>query len=258
LPDRFIQSLGDFLEANYALEVKWREHQDVLPVWYRGHGRAEWSLDPTLLRPPYLGFSKTLYSKFLHEFRFLARAHVSDVPRNLFEWLVLARHHGVPSRLLDWTDVAATALYFAVRPPHDSHDGAVWFLSPKWLFRKTKPAELGVPVADSDLVIKLSAFPLDDTVGAPVPVYPDLTVARMVNQRSRFTLHRWQPGGIESAAQQEGASALLQRLVIPKEAKPRIRHELRLMGVTEATIFPDLDGLARDIRLDSMNDISGF
>jgi hypothetical protein len=83
-----------------------------------------------------------------------------------------------------------------------------------------------------------------------IPLLPDLFAGRMLQQSSCFTLHTPPIGlnGTQATPLQLATIPKLERHIIPKAAKGPLPHRLRLMGVTEATLFPDIDHAAKAIR----------
>ena len=124
-PDRFVSELT-------GITTKWSQvhHPREIRPWFRGIPRLSFSLEPSLLRyrPNQLGW---LEHNFMHEFRLLgSRLFTQPVVGNL-ECLTIMQHHGLPTRLLDWSENAFAALYFSVRQPEyfgDAEDAIVWIL----------------------------------------------------------------------------------------------------------------------------------
>jgi hypothetical protein len=85
----------------------------------------------------------------------------------------------------------------------------------------------------------------------PIALSPDQIVPRMIVQRGIYTLHSFQRDALtslgEEDALQHGDSKFLHKIIIPAKAKEGFRDELSVIaGVSEETIFPDLEGFARD------------
>jgi hypothetical protein len=256
---KVVASLREYLEAVESVVESWtgRWHPGQrYMAWCRGHPSCSWDLEPTLLREPYLARAKWHGMEFYNSFKARSQPYLTVRPTEDLEWMMLARHHGVPTRLLDWTESAATALYFATRPPNRIDDGCVWLLDPLLLgFKNT-----GVPqvFTNDGIDAKVVARPeYDGSLTAPLPLYPDRIAPRMVNQHSCFTLHGWTTGLLQDVADAEGSPAGLQMIVVARTAKQEIVKQLASIGVTEGAVFPDLDGLARELR-QKVGDISGF
>ncbi|HEY3385690.1 MAG TPA: FRG domain-containing protein, partial [Saprospiraceae bacterium] len=112
-------------------------NNEVNEVYYRGHSRVDYQLLPGLARlenlpkqqklegDDLLNFESRLASGFMQYGNHLISQH-----RGSWDPLYLMQHHGLPTRLLDWTESLMTALYFAVCDAKEDSDAAVWVLDP--------------------------------------------------------------------------------------------------------------------------------
>jgi len=141
-------------------------------------------------------------------------------PANDWEWLALAQHFGMATRLLDWTENALVAAYFATRVSWNGADRVLYILD------ETRLAEAD-PLANP--------FSFTD-----VRVYrPNHIAARITSQSGVFTMHG-RPGT-------PFVGDFLERWVIRDECVIDLDMTIDSYGVTEASIFQDLGGLARHI-----------
>jgi FRG domain len=105
-----------------------RAAQPGMPVLFRGEPESGFPLIPSIARGTKDGtFSdvSSLEDTLLREFR-LAAAPIMDVePTNEIDWVFLAQHYGVPTRLLDWSTNPMVALFFAVEA-HDEKEGVIY------------------------------------------------------------------------------------------------------------------------------------
>lgn len=250
-------SLNAVLEATEAL-------QQGMPKtihWFRGTPNEAYSLQTTLDRPGRELLRKReprMLDVFLER---AGRMRGGDQPQfNYHRRLVVARHYRLPCRLMDWTESVLIALYFATEPvadrDHGDSNGAIWVLRPQLLNQVEGP-----PVDRTDLVFgpdipllnehhhhlgslvkdAFEAVPTRDKriIGVRAVAFYD----RMVVQQSAFTIH----GRAEPLDTHGSAGQLLEKWIVPNEKKGEIRMSLRSIGISERTVFPDLEHLARDL-----------
>lgn len=241
-PDAKADSIGSVLEI---LQGQYTPPKDV--VWFRGHSDSTWALTPSLYRAPYkLDYEQTLMTRFKQN----ALPLLSYRPETSWEWLFLMRHHGCPTRLLDWTESPLVALFFACEKnnDHESKDAHLWCLLPtvlneQWGLTGAHPGDIpafGVgPYLEDFSPEKILLTP--GLKRQPAAAIAPREAGRMLVQQSVFTVHHVKTDSLESYAD----LAHLWRLVIPAAAKPRIRKELATLGISQLSIFPDLDSVAK-------------
>jgi|WetSurMetagenome_2_1015567.scaffolds.fasta_scaffold04143_3 hypothetical protein len=197
---------------------------------FRGQADLSWHLVPSILRNGFLNTNKPneiilSEENMLGLFKRQARPHINPVPNenNHWEWLALAQHYGLPTCLLDWTEQAAAALFFAVENPNGNKSSAVW------VSERPKPA-----TKSEDYPFHISRICLFE----PPHISPRITV-----QQACFTAHP-----TDYLLKRYEWPGRLDKLVIPVESRVIIRNELRSLGVHRASLFPELEGIAMEIR----------
>jgi hypothetical protein len=84
-------------------------------------------------------------------------------------------------------------------------------------------------------------------MGYPIAIYPVYNDAKLPAQKSVFTIHGKSPDGFRELSLSDKKAMLCKVLVNPDNIVT-IAKELRRLGITESTVFPDLKGLANEIR----------
>lgn len=260
-----IQSVSDLEAVATEWEGKFFEPGLGYPsVWYRGQSR-DLPPQPGVLRQPFLSScdndecqmepaGQRLWKKertFNRQFRRMSSSLIPAGSGGVSLYL-LAQYHGLPTRLLDWTMNPMSALYFAVASSLDD-DGVIFVINPKDLGPFAEMRDLKVAKVVS-AVFGDKNVPFDSRI---IPLLPDLYAGRMLQQSSCFTLHTpllWLNDQTLSLKDEATHSVTpiaipnVKKYVIPKDAKSTLRLTLRRLGVTDATLFPDLDHVASEIK----------
>ena len=180
-----------------------------------------------------------------------------------WEMLFFMQHHGVPTRLLDWTENPLVALHFALMTAPSRqlssgrrafpHSAAVWMLDPvAWNLHALRHQGFDGAVLtpeDEELKAYKPTPELTSQRSLPVALYGAHNSPRIVAQQGVFTIF----GGNRATMESVFASELfpvksLLRIEIRRSAIAPMKRSLLNHGVTESVVFPDLMGLARETR----------
>lgn len=188
---------------------------------YRGVNDAEYELIPRIgrLKQYTPKLERDIFSTFKMRGRpFLASGFDND---NDWHWLAVAQHHGLPTRLLDWTRNPLAAAFFAVAESS--------------YCPKSKRKDAAIFVLNAPVMINTVDYP--DPFRMTGVFDPPVVTPRVASQSGLFTIHR------SPRRPFEGRS--VEKLTIPGSLREKIRKILYRYGTHSASLFPDLDGLAR-------------
>lgn len=248
LPDR-VASLQDYVRlVTWIHRELWALDRTSITAWFRGQRDFHWPLVPGMYRPP---VDASAEREMHRDFRLRAVEFLSAPPSHDLTWQFLMQHHGLPTRLLDWSENHLCALYFAVADLDPAVDGSVWALQP-WTLNQLVADLRSVPLADNALLkghLLGNPTAMRRAVSAKLPlaIRPSHVSRRITAQQGVFTIHGNRVDGF-SEAFRTGSEDGLVRIRIPGPAKVVLARQLRAAGVSRAALFPDLDGLAGDVR----------
>jgi hypothetical protein len=212
-------TITDFAKLHELVQL-----YDPMYAIYRGHSKSSYELVPSIGRvvPHRAGVALVDAEREIFvKFKKRAVARLSVQPADAWDWLAIAQHHGLPTRLLDWTRNPLIATYFAVEDPGE-HDRVVWVCPTK--------QPLVSPTREPD--------PLK--IDRVLRFGPKHVTSRIASQTGLFTVH---PPPFQPLDQ----LMPLDRLLIPGQVVSELRRQLYVYGVHREALFPDLDGLARHI-----------
>jgi hypothetical protein len=223
---------------------------------YRGMASSAYDLTTSLMRLG--GAYHELEAHLLRNFIKYAR-RTQLLEASPWHWLALAQHHGLPTRMLDWTFSPYVALHFATtidREEEIETDAVVWCVD----YTRTNtqaPDGLRAILAEEDAEVftaemllgaadSLAAF--DALAPEPFVVFfePPSLDDRIVNQAALFSLMSSASARLDCwLAARPG---MYRRIIIPAALKHEVRDKLDQANITERVLFPGLDGLSRWMR----------
>jgi hypothetical protein len=195
-----------------------------------------------------------------------AVAVTDKLPEDPWERLALAQHYGLATRLMDWTTNPLVALYFAVTGGWSEGWSGGFYSIPMPPSKQPGEsfADIGRLLSSDDPFSEIHS----SSSGCPIATYEPRPIdSRMLQQAAIFTFHALPAEPLASYSfsdneDNEGyplseSTDLLSEeakrrgmpveLIVPPEAKLEIRRELERLGVSDHTLFPDLDGLSKQI-----------
>lgn len=220
---------------------------------FRGVGDMSWGLETSLQR---MGHHAASIEKPLLR-NFLKYAGPGDVPSDalLFK-LAIAQHHGLPTRVLDWTTAPKVAAHFALsNENHFDVDGAIWCIDVANA-RRVLPNDLGSVLLAEDAFVfsvemletykSLAEFDAVDPQNEFVLFFePPSLDSRIVNQGAVLSLMPGPNLDLKTYILKSENRDLVKRIIIPAHIKWELRDKLDQDNVTERMLFPGLDGTAR-------------
>jgi len=212
-------------------------------VFYRGHSHKSHKLVPSLLRS---NFSLTIEQNLYIESYARGRS-LMNKSENSWEFLSIMQHYGIPTRLLDWSESLATALFFALSDSYS--EPQIWITNAFELNKKNNITDVPkiITVGKDDLEdyeecfishVNTKSWKFDKPVFLQIP----WTNERIINQKGFFTFHP------NSTPMEDSCRKYVKCISIKKEAIPSLKRFLEYSGVGDDNIYADLESFGKHLK----------
>lgn len=226
-----IKSVADFVDLS-----TWLYSSDN--VIFRGQ-RKDWELLPSITH--FKDHSALLNNEkeTLEQFKRESIPYINCMPKSDWQWLALAQHYRLPTRLLDWTNNPLAALWFAVEMPAvDSNQAIVW----AYCYDNTKIVY--------DSLQQESPFLINQTeIYNPEHITPNIRA-----QSGVFTVHHRyaRTKNFEPLEKIKDADKILTKIEILASNISTIRYHLSKLNINAASLFPSIEGIVKKIRYENI------
>ncbi|MPR36513.1 FRG domain-containing protein [Salmonirosea aquatica] len=256
VPEITVTSLGEFM-----VEVENTSTVNNI-IWYRGASNINYKLLPTLYRHPTITDSIDLINQeneILKRFKQRSLPYITRTTTDDWDFFFLMQHFGVPTRLLDWTENPFVALYFALSgAATDTHgnftnDVIVWEMVPEhWNTKSLEDISITTVVDPDDPLMSGYVNTKSNITRIrkqSVAVYGNYNSVRIVAQKGAFVLFGKEMIAMEDVYVRDMYPPdCLKKIIIPTTHIGSMMSSLSRIGITDSVIFPDLEGLAKEIK----------
>jgi len=236
-----VDSIEEFWKEFYSHAEK--ASKGGLSTIFRGETDSGNELIPSIGRKTKEGTHgdiTQLESNLLSEFKRLSLPELQVLPKLELEWLFLAQHYGLPTRLLDWSSNPMVALFFAVHG-NENMDGALYIaqhqVTDRYDLYDYRTADVTEEEKRKNPISRLFGIP---DQGKVIFMRPRYTDQRYINQKSVFSC----PSDPFIPLEVDG----FKKIIINYNHKESIRKTLQTMGVSHSFIYPGLGGVVSEVR----------
>ncbi len=279
LIERRASSLSEIIAEAKAIRDLWNPERDMPEeIWFRGNHKRSDTLLPGLYRPEIVKLGYEELTMF-HAFANLGLSYTTRRPANDWEWYFVAQHHGLPTRLLDWTESLLAATYFAIEnywrlldksdlapraaspsvPVFDNDSPTVWILDAGSI-NDFAQGQDGLFAPKDEIKVYLPRFlkvfleegkvtPECLRPEKPIALHAPRQTARIIAQQGMFTIHGCDNTSLDALAVDDSSGLIrLGCIQLDNARLASLVEELILVGVTRLALFPDLDSVAAHIK----------
>ena len=239
-------------------DQEWREdlHRNRSLHIYRGMPNSDFKM-VTSLKRCCKHLEKSLEPAILNNFAKYAVIEDPTIAQSVWRQMILGQHHGLPTRLLDWTHSALVGLHFATAEDNleamEDHDCLLWRIDMdeihsllpdpyKEVIHKNVSSVFSVDML-TQVTNSLEQYDTDMGRNSMVVIEPPSIGPRIVNQYSFFSIIPTAMDDVEAFLDENTDNTIM--YVIDRHLRWRIRDMLDQLNMSERTVYPGLDGLSK-------------
>jgi hypothetical protein len=230
---------------------------------YRGHGDSTWKLETSIERGCTQVSPAQIESAMISAFKGAAHLYEDALPstNDDLSWLAVMQHHGVPTRLMDWTRSPYVAAYFAAEhSPREPCSFTVWAIDVVWLkwtaIQKLKRLADFEDLPSDTILGDPQHFPrcfMRNEITFIAPVQPMRANVRQTNQKGLFlclgNVSKPFLSNLLSMREVHQQANWGYEVVFPDEQRTDTLYDLNRLNVNRSTLFPGLDGFSQALNL---------
>ena len=247
-----IKSLSGYINA--IKKIKDGAIENGKEAWFRGVSNENYELVPGTV---WRNIKENVHTGIIEEWQNEYLLYSNEELQDGFDIYALAQHYGLPTRLLDWTVSPLIALYFSLEKEEIKDKRVVWAIDPIALNKKMTDWDGHLSVSDrflrkehnldNYLPESFSGNDKSELMTGPISIRVQPRNKRIISQKGCFTIHGTSAESVDKVLEDIPYS-IVKMEIYGKKTRDKILNELYLLGVSEDSVFQDLNAFSSRLK----------
>lgn len=250
-----IENIGKYINCVFSLNKEEAQSSSYTDYIFRGQRNYEYELNSSLRRT-YKNQFAYAEKRLLQNFQKYSSIYDSHTNDSIWHNMIIAQHHGIPTRFLDFSSSPMVALHFALTDNNPTEDAVVWAVNLTTVHSKLLPDNYKKILSDygsfaftvdmlQEMNLSIEQYNKDMEDKHFLVIEPPSIDQRIINQGSLLALLPDALDPLDKFFQNNSHEGIAYKLLIPKEKTYLFRMQLDEMNINERTLFGDLDSIAK-------------